>query len=62
MNRKLIKKKRLDLKLSQTDVADKVGCSATLISMVERGKYKTINSDLLQALAKLFKMKMEELL
>ncbi len=50
-----LKRRRLELELTQTQVADKAGCSAAYVSMLEHGK-RNPHLDKLHRIEKALKM------
>ena len=57
---KTLKKARKELRLTQLEVAEKVGISSNYYSMIETGKRENPGSKYMSAIAKVLKLKPED--
>jgi transcriptional regulator with XRE-family HTH domain len=58
---KVLKKARKELKLTQEQVADKVGISSNYYSMIERGERDNPGSKVMREIAKVLKLNASDL-
>lgn len=62
VNAEKIRMERARLNLNKNQVAEKIGETRFVISSIENEKYKTVKLNVLEKLAKVYNLKVEELL